>query len=106
MKTPSYFVSYIKALMIAFFLVFAPAAFAIQEANPVTVQQEQVDINSADAATLAQVLDGIGMTKALEIVAYREMHGKFETIEQLAEVKGIGMATVEKNRHRVLIVKD
>jgi competence protein ComEA len=32
------------------------------------------------------------------IVAYREAHGPFKNIDQLAEVKGVGLKTVEKNR--------
>ena len=65
-----------------------------------------VDINTADAATLAATLDGIGLVKAQEIVAYREMFGKFQSVDELAEVQGIGVATVEKNRHRIAIVKN
>ena len=61
-------------------------------------------INLADAESLAASLVGIGLIKAREIVRYRELHGDFVAIEELAEVKGIGLATVEKNRHLVLVV--
>ncbi len=44
-----------------------------------------VDLNSADAATLA-TLNGIGPAKAEAIVAYRKEHGPFQTAEQLAQV--------------------
>ena len=50
----------------------------------------QVDINSADARTLAQSLDGVGLSKAEAIVAYRKRHGPFRTIEDFAKVEGIG----------------
>ena len=63
----------------------------------------KVDINAADAESLAAGLVGIGLTKAREIVRYRELHGDFIAIEELAEVKGIGLATVEKNRHILLV---
>lgn len=72
-------------------LAFASAAFAA----------DKVDINTADAATLASVLDGVGDAKAQAIVAHREEHGPFESVDQLAEVKGIGLKTVEKNRDRI-----
>ena len=44
------------------------------------------------------------MTKAQEIVSYREMFGSFHSVEELAYVKGIGVATVEKNRQRIIVV--
>lgn len=94
----------LKAVFAALLLLFTPVGFGAQEPAEVTQQSLQVDINSADAATIAQVLDGIGMVKAKEIVAYREMFGNFAAIEELSEVQGIGSATVERNRDRILIV--
>ena len=57
-----------------------------------------VNINVADAATLAAALNGVGLSRAEEIVRYREAYGPFSSVEELAEVKGIGEATLEKNR--------
>jgi len=57
-----------------------------------------VDINSADAATLARELKGVGETKAAAIVEYRRTHGPFKTIDDLALVKGIGQKLVDRNR--------
>lgn len=57
-----------------------------------------VNINTADATTLAESLDGVGMTRAKAIVKYRKAHGPFENAAQLAKVKGIGPSTVEHNR--------
>ncbi|WP_395376650.1 ComEA family DNA-binding protein [Marinicella sp. W31] len=62
-----------------------------------------VNVNSADAETIAKELKGIGMTKAQAIVEYREANGQFQTVEQLTEVKGIGLKTVEKNREEILL---
>jgi competence protein ComEA len=67
------------------------------------VAGEQVDINSADAATLDRVLDGVGPSKAEAIVAHREQHGAFRSIDELADVKGIGLATIEQNRDRITV---
>ena len=69
-----------------------------------SAEAARLDINLADAESLAASLVGIGLTKAREIVRYRELRGDFVAIEELAEVKGIGLATVEKNRHLVLVV--
>jgi competence protein ComEA len=64
---------------------------------------ERVNINTADAATLDRVLDGVGPSKAEAIIAYRKANGPFRSIDQLASVKGIGLATVERNRDRILV---
>lgn len=64
---------------------------------------EKVNINTADAATLDRVLVNVGASKAEAIVAYRKENGAFKSPEQLAQVKGIGLKTVEKNRDRIVI---
>lgn len=57
-----------------------------------------VNINSASADELARQLNGVGSSKAEAIVRYREQFGPFESIDELAEVVGIGPSTVERNR--------
>jgi competence protein ComEA len=57
-----------------------------------------VNINSADAATLADRLNGVGIKKAEAIVSFREQNGPFKSIDDLVNVAGIGAATLEKNR--------
>ena len=65
--------------------------------------EEKVNINTADAATLDRVLINVGASNAEAIVAYRKQNGAFKTADQLAQVKGIGLKTVEKNRDRILV---
>ncbi|HEV2620774.1 MAG TPA: helix-hairpin-helix domain-containing protein [Frateuria sp.] len=60
-----------------------------------------VNVNKADAATIAKSLDGIGQSKAQAIVAWREAHGPFKRIEDLAQVKGIGKSTLERNHDAI-----
>jgi len=62
-----------------------------------------VNINTADAATLSAAMNGVGMAKAEAIVAYRKQHGAFRSLDQLADVKGIGLKTIEKNRTAVTV---
>jgi competence protein ComEA len=57
-----------------------------------------VNINTADADTLASQLQGVGLSRAQEIIRYREAYGPFSSVEELADVKGIGQATLDKNR--------
>ena len=62
---------------------------------------DKVDVNTADAATIDRVLVNIGPSKAEAIVAHRTANGPYKSLEQLAQVKGIGLKTVEKNRDRI-----
>jgi len=64
---------------------------------------EKVNINTADAATLDRVLHNVGAAKAEAIVAHRKANGPFQSPEQLAQVKGIGLRTVEQNRDRIVV---
>ena len=60
-----------------------------------------VNINKADAKVIAKSLDGIGATRAEAIVAWREAHGPFKKADDLKHVKGIGKATIERNRSAI-----
>jgi competence protein ComEA len=60
-----------------------------------------VDINQADAPTLAKELDGVGLSRAEAIVAYRQENGPFKNIEDLLEVKGVGPKILELNRGNI-----
>jgi competence protein ComEA len=73
------------------------------EPAPSAKRVEQVNINQADAATIADVLQGVGQSKARAIVEYREQYGPFESLDELVEVKGIGEATLNLNRERILL---
>lgn len=63
----------------------------------------KVDINTADAEELDQVLVNVGPSKAKAIVEHREANGPFKSAEDLAQVKGIGLSTVERNRDLIEI---
>ena len=56
------------------------------------VYAEPVDINMADAATLAKNIKGVGLKKAQVIVAYRNKHGMFKSVDEITRVKGIGLS--------------
>ncbi len=74
---------------------------ALAVALGVRAEEERVDVNTADAETIAQVLVGVGQSKAEAIVAYREENGRFEDLEELARVRGIGEATIKRNESRI-----
>lgn len=56
---------------------------------------ETLNLNTATAEELA-TLPGIGEVLAARIIAYREEHGPFHTLDQLKEVSGIGDKVVEE----------
>ena len=62
-----------------------------------------VNINTADAATLAAELTGVGPALAEEIVRDRAANGNFESPEALTRVKGIGERIIEMNRENIRV---
>lgn len=80
--------------------------FALSAPLPVLAEGAHaapVDINTASAETLADALNGIGMSRAQDIVEYRKSHGPFEKPADLVKVKGVGQTTVEKNLERIQV---
>jgi len=66
-----------------------------------TVYAQPVDINKASAQEISDSLKGVGLKKADAIVKYRKQHGAFASINELANVKGIGEKTIEKNKKNI-----
>jgi competence protein ComEA len=64
---------------------------------------QKVNINTADAGAIHNSLVNIGPSKAAAIVAYRKQHGAFHSADELTQVKGIGLKTVEKNRSNIVL---
>ena len=61
-------------------------------ASGFTWASDPVNINSADANTIAEALQGIGPVKAQAIVDYRAANGDFKSVEELKLIAGIGDA--------------
>lgn len=80
----------------------APASNANSAAPHAAASASPVNLNTADAATLG-TLTGIGPAKANAILEYRKLHGPFKSVDDLLEVKGIGAATLDKNRARLKV---
>lgn len=69
-----------------------------------TVLAGPIDINTADAATLASAINGVGEKKAATIVEYRNTYGPFASVDDLARIKGIGAGTIDRNRDNLTVV--
>ncbi len=66
-----------------------------------------IDVNNSDAKTLME-LKGVGTKKAEAIVTYRKKHGKFKSVDDVAQVKGIGdklLAKIRKNNTEKITAK-
>ena len=85
----------IKAMIAAVLLIVSAPLYA-----------GQVDINSADAKTLASELKGIGAKKAQAIVDYRASHGPFSSLDELEKVKGISEKIILNNREFIQLGKN
>lgn len=96
----------IKAMVLGTVLaVSSLSVTAVQAAGkePAVQAQPVVNINQASAAELAEALNGVGISRANAIVAWRQAHGPFKSAEELANVKGIGAATIKRNQARITL---
>ena len=64
---------------------------------------QPVNVNSASVEEIAEGLKGVGMSKATAIVEYRNINGNFKHVDELVNVKGIGIRTVDINREFILL---
>lgn len=94
----------VAVLLVLLWALASPLLHAADETAPPTVAaMVTVDINHDGAEALAAGLDGVGLKKAQAIIDYRTTHGPFQAVDDLTQVKGIGTATVERNRDRIVI---
>ena len=75
----------------------APSTSTTEGATP---PEGLVDLNAATVEQL-DTLPGVGPVTAEAIVAWRDANGPFTSVDQLAEVDGIGPARLEKLRAQV-----
>ena len=62
-----------------------------------------INVNVATAEQIADILDGVGMARAQAIVQHRENYGKFERVEELLMVRGIGDSILNANRDKIAL---
>lgn len=92
---------YLFSLFTLLSVLSMPLVGMAEEAIPIPAVR--ININSADAQTLADGLNGVGVKKAEAIIAYRETYGPFQSVEELMEVKGIGKALIKTNRDLIAL---
>ena len=95
--------SFTFAALLAMLLCTLALPLEAQESAAGPPVAAMVNINTANADDLAAGLTGVGPARAEDIIRYREAYGPFTTVEQLTEVKGVGLSTLEKNRARITL---
>jgi len=88
------------AILLSLFVVSLPihsGKAPIPEKKSIEVASK-IDLNKADLGTLTGSFKGIGKKRAEAIIAYRESHSGFKSIEELADIKGFGQRFVDTNR--------
>lgn len=81
---------------ISFAILFALCALTAGAAGP-------IDINTASADEIAAAIKGIGPKKAAAIVAYRQQHGPFQSVDELQKVPGIGDKLIQANKDNLTV---
>ena len=83
--------------------IFKKTLLALCLLIPTLLFAETININTADKESLMSAIKGVGEKRAEAIIAYREEHGPFKSLEELADVKGVGPSIVESNMDNLSI---
>lgn len=94
------------AVFLSFILSSSLLPMAVaQAAKPASIQEpSKINLNKATVAELTGSIKGIGKKRAEAIVAYRDSHNGFKSVNELGEVKGLGAHFVEKNQEQLSAV--
>ncbi|MEY2580972.1 MAG: competence protein ComEA [Ilumatobacteraceae bacterium] len=79
-----------------------PAVIGGQAGSETIVPAGPINVNSATADQL-DVLPGVGPATAAAIVAHREQHGPFQSVDELGDVRGIGPSKLDALRGLVTV---
>lgn len=90
------------AMLLSFCVISMPLhAESAKSAESPPKSTQKIDLNKADVSSLTGSFKGIGKKRAEAIIAYRDNHQGFKSIEEFAEVKGLGQHFVEANREKL-----
>ena len=74
-------------------LVFVPSLL---------IAGEMININTAGKESL-MTIKGIGEKRAEAIIGWRQKHGPFKSVDDLAEISGIGKSIIDDNRNSLTV---
>jgi competence protein ComEA len=96
---------FIFILLLSSVFLTTSANFAFADTAKSKISQNQMTIINLNTASLAQLasLSGVGKKKAAAIIEYRTKNGKFKSVDDLVNVKGIGKKMLQKLKGKVKI---
>lgn len=96
-----HFIAAALALLVAHTPVHANTPQVQKPSQQTSAVSQKIDLNTADLSTLIGSFKGIGKKRAEAIIAYRTSHQGFKSLEELAEVKGLGQRFVTANKEKL-----
>lgn len=99
-------ISQIFLILLTFAFGSISTVYAAEESAPAAAIEQAkaaININTATADELAAGIKGVGKKKAQLIVEYREQYGSFKTVDELADVKGIGKGILQSNASHLVV---
>jgi competence protein ComEA len=84
-----------KSILFVVTLAIAILSSSVYAAPPM---QPKINLNTANVQQLIQTVKGIGKKRAEAIIHYRETHGQFKSVEDLANVRGLGKSFVQSHK--------
>lgn len=85
-------------------ITLTAALFLICCAGTAAWSLDKIDINTASCEQLTR-LKGVGPKTAEKIIEYRETNGMFKSPEDITQVPGIGLKTLENNKDLIIVPK-
>lgn len=90
----------IKTLAFLGLSFFSISAFAADQKG--WSDEQKINVNQATVEQLDKGLLGVGPRIAMEIVKHRDLHGPYQSVEDLDKVKYVGSRMLDKNKGRII----
>ena len=101
MKSKFLVATLLTTLSVSTFLSAATTSTLPEKQSATPKGHSLIDLNHANSEALSHTIKGIGPKKAEAIIAYRDEHHGFKSLDELREVKGIGDKFMEKNKTEI-----